>query len=640
MDPEFKIIAIKPCEDCNEDFLKVLKGGTLYRLCNDYTFEKKFIKYQSSYPASLFKVNDISVNISAVVGKNGSGKSSLFELLFAGLYHLSVTEKILKIPPGKKNEIWYEPTGIKFDLFYQVGNYIFEVGFRDSTITYRKYGKDEMSGNFHLQSDPPVAFRDTQFFYSIIINYSFYALNTLELGPWLKLLFHKNDSYQTPVVINPLRTEGNIDVNREKDLVHTRMLYALLQPISGKPEDSLLHLAPGKIAENIALLVDSEKLKRKGHVPKHQSTKSDFLFRYRLPDVFERFLNDRKFKPKDNLHNFYGQLYIMRKLINIAETYDTYKYYLPALKKNSWTGNKKEREELFRSYLNELLKDHSHVTFKLRRAINSLVYEFYDKNDEDAEIKITELSRLTFEYSGKTGIPIIELLPPPHLFTDVYFEKGKFSQLSSGEKQKVYSTYSIIYHLINLDSVKKGLKKYRHVSCVLDEIELYYHPEMQRTYVDDLLSTLEKTNLDFIKSINFCFITHSPFILSDIPKSNVLYLKLDKDGKALPEVIDQDTFGANIYDLLSHSFYFQDGFIGAKAKMIIQQVIDNLQDRPPKGIKLLEEATIEKIIEIIGEPFLRDKLIVMFEKKFKNTNLRQREVQVLRERLAKLDKAK
>lgn len=640
MDPEFKIIAIKPCDDCNEDFLKVLKGGVLYRLCNDYIFEKNHIKYQSSYPSSLFKVNDISVNISAVVGKNGSGKSSLFELLFAGLYHLSVTEKILKLPTFKKNAKWYEPTNIRFDLFYQVGNHIFEVGFRDSEISYQKYSKDAATGNFQLQSGPPVAFRDTQFFYSIIINYSFYALNTLELGPWLNLLFHKNDSYQTPVVINPLRTEGNIDVNREKDLVHTRMLYALLQPISGTPEDSLLHLAPGKIAKTIALLVDSEKLKRKGHVPRHQSTKSDFLFRYRLPDVFESFLNDRKFKPKDNLHNFYGQLYIMRKLMNIAETYGIYKNYLPALKKNFWTGNKKDREDLFRSYLKELVKDHSHVTFKLRRAINSLVYEFFDKTDEDPEINITDLSRLTFEYSDNTGIPVIELLPPPHLFADVYFEKGRFSQLSSGEKQKIYSTYSIIYHLINLDSVKKGLKKYRHVSCVLDEIELYYHPEMQRTYVDDLLSTLEKTKLDFIKSINFCFITHSPFILSDIPKSNVLYLKLDKHGKALPEAIDQDTFGANIYDLLSHSFYFQDGFIGAKAKMIIQQVIDNLQASLPKGSKLLKEEEIEQIIGIIGEPFLKDKLIMMFEKKFKNTDLRQREVQVLRDRLAKLDKGK
>ena len=51
-------------------------------------------------------------------------------------------------------------------------------------------------------------------FYSILINYSHHGLNSLHVGNWINSLFHKNDGYQTPIVLNPMRTEGKIDINK------------------------------------------------------------------------------------------------------------------------------------------------------------------------------------------------------------------------------------------------------------------------------------------------------------------------------------------------------------------------------------------------------------------------------------------
>ncbi|WP_132531488.1 hypothetical protein [Pedobacter psychrotolerans] len=642
MNSDLKIISLKPALGANPLLMKSLKGGITYQFSKDFIVGDSSISYIPSYPEDLFKVNNMTINISAIAGKNGSGKSALFELFFAGLYNLAVKEGILDTKPKSDTNIKEQipPTDVFFDLLYKLDNDIFHVFFRDMDITYRKYSGIAPDYREFPRNTVSLPFNDITFFYSIVINYSFYALNTNDMGGWLGLLFHKNDGYQTPVVINPWRKKGNIDINREKELVMSRLLFILLQPFGGNVEKSLLHLAPGKIARKLVLILDEDKFRKAGmpKLPKHKKVSSEFLFSYRMRDVYDRFLGKRNFKPQENLWNFYAQFYVMYKLRSITENYDIYKEkYQSLFKKHLWNGKREEREQLFRGFLNDLYLDDSHITFKLRRAINFLNYDFYSKNKMDVDISFEKLSELTLYHSKEQNIPVINLLPPPLFTLDIYFDHGAFSDLSSGEKQKIYGTYSIVYHLINLNSVGSGLRKYRHVSCILDEIELYYHPDMQRTYVHDLLDTLRKTHLPEIDSINFNFITHSPFILSDIPKNNVLYLQLDENRESLPAGIEQESFGANIYDLLANSFYFEHGFIGQNAKLIIQRVIDSLQ----KDIEItnpFKEEDINAIIKMIGEPFLKDKLLSMFQHKFNDRSPIEREIEELQNRIKRLRK--
>ena len=85
-------------------------------------------------------------------------------------------------------------------------------------------------------------------FYSIAVNYSIYGLNSRHLGSWITHLFHKNDSYQTPLVINPMRTEGNFDINREEYLSKYRLL-----------SNSIIKYQPNK--DDITI-IDNIKLKK------------------------------------------------------------------------------------------------------------------------------------------------------------------------------------------------------------------------------------------------------------------------------------------------------------------------------------------------------------------------------------------
>lgn len=45
---------------------------------------------------------------------------------------------------------------------------------------------------------------------------------------WIEALFHKNDGYRTPIVLNPFRERGNIDINVETELAEQRSIAFFL----------------------------------------------------------------------------------------------------------------------------------------------------------------------------------------------------------------------------------------------------------------------------------------------------------------------------------------------------------------------------------------------------------------------------
>lgn len=211
-------------------------------------------------------------------------------------------------------------------------------------------------------------------------------------------------------------------------------------------------------------------------------------------------------------------------------------------------------------------------------------------------------------------------MPPPIFQTNVLFyhnssinEYSYLSDFSSGERQLLNNISSVIYHLRNINSVSnRGLIKYKYVNLVFEEIELYFHPEYQRKYIDFLIRSIRKEKLKNIFSINICFITHSPYILSDIPSSNILRLNLGEPNK--PKEY-QETFGSNIHKLLSDDFFLDKGFIGEFAKNRINAAFEALLNKN-KNTEIIPDYIQEYIrdtISFIGEPIIKQQLELLYE---------------------------
>ena len=106
----FKLIAIRPLKECNPNYLKNLKTNQLYKFYNDYIFydinnqeiidsenDVSKIAYLENIPEDLFSqgADDAmtNINVSAIVGKNGCGKSAIVELLVASIIKMSLEIK-------------------------------------------------------------------------------------------------------------------------------------------------------------------------------------------------------------------------------------------------------------------------------------------------------------------------------------------------------------------------------------------------------------------------------------------------------------------------------------------------------------------------------------------------------------------
>lgn len=172
--------------------------------------------------------------------------------------------------------------------------------------------------------------------------------------------------------------------------------------------------------------------------------------------------------------------------------------------------------------------------------------------------------------------------------------KIQLTQMSSGEQQLYFSLSYAIYHIKNIESVKEGDNKikYKNINLIFDEAELYYHPEYQRNYIKNLLTVIKNSNIDktLIKSINITIVTHSPYLISDIPASNILKLE---NGSTKQN--NEKTFCANFYDLIKNQF-FLSSIIGGIAEKYINEIINVFEIKSKiKKNELLKENEQETV---------------------------------------------
>lgn len=647
--------------------LKNLEPGRLYQFYQAYKFDTAnddTIIYDADKEVDLYSQGDLRISISSIVGKNGSGKSTIAEYLYLVINKISVAKKIKSSEKLIDEEV-YADLFIKLDKLYKISVgpivEIFEYNLESDNKTYRISKENTSIEAFDIE----------RFCYTIGVNYSLYALNTNITGRWIFPLFHKNDSYQTPIVLNPLRNEGNININIEEGLAKSRMLSNILEPeLMDFVNKVVPELLPNSTPIKLVLEFDKEKLDRK--------RKS---FSYKKPNQGQiRKVVESLFDNTQKLHKELeseAKEYIYLKVVEIADRYPKFRKFkdLP-----SWlTSDAKKLQE----YINALLKDTSHITFKLKQTINYLRYGIYKQGDNE----ILSLAGQILDIKEISDVRTIELVPPSFFKINLVFDhSGTFNDLSSGEKQQIFSINTIAYHIYNIASVMYDERsfKYSNINIVFDEVELYFHPEMQRTYISNLLHRISTLPLEgTIHNINMLFITHSPFILSDIPSSNILRLVSDPvTRKSKPVAHPEPTFGANTHDLLANDFFLEDGFIGEFAKIKINEIIRYLniqsawkrlkeievnkgdKDINAQRVKLFSELAFwkviedkeagatdakakmaqkelpslyeieqlikeqsfmnkrayQKIIEVIGEPILRHKLMDMYYEIFGKEN--------------------
>jgi predicted ATPase len=152
------------------------------------------------------------------------------------------------------------------------------------------------------------------------------------------------------------------------------------------------------------------------------------------------------------------------------------------------------------------------------------------------------------------------------------------------------------------------------VVILIDEGETSFHPQWQKEFLYNLCNSLPE--LLNVNKLQLVLASNSPFLISDLPKSNIIFV--EKVGRKT-KVVDRkiSSFSANIHDLLAFDF-FLDVPVGKFAKEKIEAIIawlgsdqklDNLGGYPEN---------ILKVIHIIDDPIIRNKLLQMYALKMNN----------------------
>lgn len=182
------------------------------------------------------------------------------------------------------------------------------------------------------------------------------------------------------------------------------------------------------------------------------------------------------------------------------------------------------------------------------------------------------------------------------------------------------------------------------VLLLIDEIDLYCHPLWQQKLLNFLIEEIKAEYSD--KKVQIIFTTHSPIVLSDMPRSNVIFLKREKDKCHIDKKDNhEETFGANIYKLFDDAFFLgKKGQIGEFAKGKIQAIIDkikpdtrNMEEVIYPSLTEEEICSLEQQIALVGEKIIKDKLYEMLYKcKYNSLDLRQKKIKIYEEKIKRL----
>lgn len=641
MNMELNIAAVTINQQlCNQKFKKVASEDCY--LLNDRVkiSADGYIVLNTDYKDNTWYFGK-NINVQAIVGPNGSGKSSLLELMYRIINNFSaLVERGMK-----RNAAWklLFVEGLYAELYYVQDGHLYCISCRGNDVVFIKDGE-----KVRMFSTSSPSFRQSKknqmlvnemaklaesLHYTIVTNYSLQSLvssdyqDETSLSPdrngmyapekegtvWISHLYHKNDGYLTPIVLNPFRNQpGNIDIITEYRLTVYRLSALLLyyRKRKGFFDDYELNDIQYEFSTQIVVDKFQEREIAVERIREAALNIENFV-RQNINSLIAILLQKMGYGNLPLNHDITraAAVYLVYKILAIASKYPSYSDF------DQWKVESFDKKELTKDEMESLDKlvtkikrDRSHITIKVIQVCN-LLRIIREKGVYVLERKsfgIDDYLTLVGESDPKGKNELFEIMYtlPPSFFIPTLTIKNpdreglpiEISKFSSGERQLLYTFSTYVYHIRNLLSIPKERVAYRHISLILDEAEICFHPEYQRLFVSRLLYLIKSLHLNTFCAFNIIIATHSPFILSDIPRDNILYL--DR-GIAQDRADFVKPLAANISDILFQSFFLRNGFIGEWARTKINSILK----RRSSWDELNSDE--QRFIEAIGDEYLK-----------------------------------
>lgn len=310
---------------------------------------------------------------------------------------------------------------------------------------------------------------------------------------------------------------------------------------------------------------------------------------------------------------------INRKLIkddleNLPKIED-YEYYKNTLKKiflDKYSYHKKELYSLIESLENIDAKyfQKRGNYFVKKGCISSEVIKFSlsNKFDFDFYTMLKKISEFNDDFSNY------------NLF--VY----QYDYMSAGEAKSI-DIFSGVYQIINRNI---GLKD-KKLILLLDEPDKGMHPELTRKFISILNDFSEEIGNKYRCKFQYIISTHSPFLILDVPETNVYRMDIKNEKIVLKR--GNKGIMSNVVDLIKDDFFLESVF-GELSEKYFKEVQKEIKD----SNVLTDIEELKSKIEFINEPCLKDYLYERLEKKLEEKYSKESLIQYYKRKIRELEK--
>lgn len=561
------------------------------------------------YISNFFNISESGSKIellSAIVGENGVGKSSILDIIrsiFSKSYGFTHNKAVVLVETEGKTKILYSTTSFEYFFSKESAKKIEKVNNSES------YQSIYYSPHFDLKYNP-----------------NYYELDKYDISL---------DEY----------IKGDLDEIDRKGTNGQGWKYKLHQELKFKNTLRII-----EFMDSIPFKKISEHFKLSGY------DKVDLIFRdllsdnnfWNTPSQFRAIITQIKEKLEEEGENWH-KIRIFDKNNNVTNQDEVNKYLLRnfiirailsvicrILEEDA--GNfyleegEVEEEELFtnkkisseRLFLLFLKNAYTNVGKKKKIFDEKLYYQLFNEIDK-VLLPISnsrDVTNQTLHTKLNNIKPIIELHRKCVRELVTYFDKDEdknlnlyefisinaYRNMSSGEFA-ILNFFSKLYFFAK--NKPTTLLNKKNFILLLDEADSGLHPMWKKGFITTILKFIPYffEGLNSKPNLQIILTTHDPLTLSDIPKHNVIFLEKPEEGKCQISSKVQKTFGANITDLLADSFFLEKGLIGDFARKKINDVIDWInENRNKTEINEEELERYQKVIELIDERVIKLKL--------------------------------
>lgn len=519
-------------------------------------------------------------NITAVVGENGTGKTSLLEIIIRNLtknLEYIQTKGIFVISENKKITV-YVHENLEFNE-EDSKNYLNQL-LISNELSFDKIERFKMLDKINGKSN--------------IINLDLKTTFIYFSNIYGKSIFKREFAYEDLTTVGLIEKYGIKSYDTALELYNLNEIKNQIKFADDFREKEVLTFnVPNEV--NV-FLVDLDKyyylfkqlkyneneirkLKKK---IKGSSKKYKYRFTVILCLILEKELNIEKgeITTKNDIYKYRDELVL--------------KIYGDNIENKTKINN-------FIKYIMEIVKD-------TNRLINNSINFNINNNEQKEELERLLNSVIELEFSEK----IFDFL---------------WVNLSTGQQ----AFLNLFSRFCSVKEVKEN------VVILIDEGETYLHPKWQRNFIKNITSVipeiLSKNSISIKPDIQMIITSNTPFLISDLARENIIFLKNTNDNSTRHNNFElEQTFGANIHTLFKNSF-FMESTMGEFAKNEINNVIQYLNKLIEESFKNdnkqfdldeinknfgLDKIKAYQIIQLIGEPIIKNKLIEMYEEVFKN----------------------